>query len=124
MKHEKKKICGDWSVYKPPFSPPIPLTSFVCTAVRNVLGRTGSDTRVRLNAKTTGAAQARFRYDILASLLHYEIQDSTGCVRSNSCFLVSFAPCGFCAVHAYALRLLYIPISYECDVSRLAFICS
>ena len=42
----------------------------MCTAVRNVLERTGSGTRVRINARTTGAVQSRFRYDLLASLLH------------------------------------------------------
>ena len=95
----------------------------MCTAERNVQGRTGSDTRVRLNARTTGAVDPRFRYDSLVYSLHYESQDSIGCVRSDSCFS-SRLPLVVCAVHMHALRLLYILVPYVCDVSRLAPVCS
>ena len=95
---------------------PVLLTSFVCTAVRNVQGRTGNGTRVRLHARTTGAVHSHFLYDILAPPLPYKSQDSTGCVLL---LFVSFALCGFCAVYIHALRLLYILVPYTCDVSRL-----
>ena len=100
------------------FLTPILLTSFVCTAVRNVRGRTGGGTRVRLNARTTGAvhSHSHTQYDIPAPLLPYESQDSTGCVLL---LLVSFAPCGFYAVHVHTLLLLFILVPYMCDVSRL-----
>jgi len=58
---------------------------------------------------------SHFQYDIPAPLLPYESQDSTGCVLL---LLVSFAPCGFYAVHMHALRLLYILVPYVRDVSR------
>ena len=87
-KAEKKKVCENWCVYNSSFSPPILLTSFVCTAMRNVQGRTGNGTRVRLNARTTGAVHSHFQYDIPAPLPPYERPDSTGCVLL---LLVSFA---------------------------------
>ena len=103
------------------FLTPILLTPFVCTAERNVRGRTGSGMRVRLSARTTRAVHSRIHYEIPASLLPYESQDSTGCVLL---LLVSFAPCGFFAVDTHALRLLYILVPYVCDVSRPASVCS
>ena len=106
---------------QPFFLTPILLTSFVCIAVKNVQGRTGSGTRVRLNARTTGAVHSHSQYDIPALLLPYERPDSTGCVLL---LLVSFAPCGFYAVHMHAVRLLYILVPYVCDVSRPAPVCS
>ena len=115
-KAEKKKICDNWCVYQSSFSPPILLTSFVCIAVRNVRERTGSGTRVRLNARTTAAVHSHSQYDIPAPPLTYESQDSTECVLL---LLVSFAPRGFYAVYMHALRLLYILVPYMCDVSRL-----
>src|SRR5258706_2937943 len=97
------------------------LTPFVCKVERNVRGRTGRGTRVRLSARTTGAVHSRFQYDIPAPLLPYESPDSTGCVLL---LLVSFASCGFFAAHTHALRLLYILVPYVCDVSRPASVCS
>jgi len=92
---------------------------FMYTAERNAQGRIGSAMPVRLSARTTGAVQDRIRYDIPAPLL-----DSTGCVRSDSLFLVLLPPCDLCAVHMHALRLLYIYCTIRVRCVRLTSVCS
>ena len=72
----------------------------MCTAETNVQGRTGSDTRVRLNARPTGAVDPRFRYDSLVYSLHHESQDSIGCVRSDSRFSSRLPLSLQCSPHA------------------------
>ena len=60
-------------------------------------------------------------YSFPASLLPSESQASIVGVLS---LLVSFPPCGFCAVPMHAFRLLYIVLPCLCDVSRLVFACT
>ena len=121
-KAEKKKVCENWCVYNSSFSPPILLTFFVCTAMRNVQGRTGNGTRVRLNARTTGAVHSHFQYDIYTSASSPLRTSGLDRVCTIASRLV--CPCGFYAVHMHALRLLYILVPYVCDVSRPAPVCS